>query len=359
MKFATLVIIAGFAFLAVGIPAVEANPMLPVFLTEIGAGGSWLEFQVVEEWSLDSIRVEIDGQTLNWDECDTIEYEWLTIVFPWTLCPNPQGGIIRVHEYGYIVQEIAYGFAGNFPELPTNGSLIRLYHPMGFFEVWTVACNASTPGTDNPHIPWYTETLPPFVINEIYLPSSGAEDRFVELYNPTAEAINISGWSLYINNCDAFADGTVLQPYEFRTFTVATHAQIGHLNRNHDQIGLIDPDGKYYFTIKWTIPLETGYSWSLYPDADVTATGEQPFDISSFYEARLYTPGETNGGSGAEPEEPLPQNYSLAQNYPNPFNASTTFQFTVPETSPVKISVYDIEGREVTTLTNRSYMPGQ
>ncbi|MBU1707046.1 T9SS type A sorting domain-containing protein, partial [bacterium] len=84
-----------------------------------------------------------------------------------------------------------------------------------------------------------------------------------------------------------------------------------------------------------------------------------PFDISSFYEARLYTPGETNGGSGSEPEEPLPQSFALAQNYPNPFNASTTFQFTVPEPSPVKISVYDVEGREVAILTDNQYAPGQ
>ncbi len=357
MKFAALVLIIGFAFFAIGVPIAEANPVAPILLNEICAGGLWLEF-IAMGGDLDSVRVEIDGEILDWSVCDIIEYEWHILVYPpVNMFPRLEGGIIRVYEFGYLEQEIAYGDCGNFPDLPYNGSIIRLRHP--YVDLWTVVCTDTTPGEENPNIPWPSESLPPFVINEIYMPNTGAEDRYVELYNPTDEAIDLSGWSLYINDCNVFAEGTVLQPNEFYVVTNATQVRMGQLNRNHDQIGIVDPDGKYYFTVKWEEPLATGYSWSLYPDADVAVTGDRPFDLSSFYEARLYTPGETNGGSGTEPEESLPQSFALAQNYPNPFNASTTFQFTVPETSPVKISVYDIEGREVTTLTNRSYMPGQ
>ncbi len=45
-------------------------------------------------------------------------------------------------------------------------------------------------------------------------------------------------------------------------------------------------------------------------------------------------------------------NYSLFQNYPNPFNPSTTIKFQVPERAFVTLKVYDILGREVSTLVN-------
>ena len=42
--------------------------------------------------------------------------------------------------------------------------------------------------------------------------------------------------------------------------------------------------------------------------------------------------------------------FQLVQNYPNPFNPSTTIQYTVPTLVPVSLVVYDVYGREVTTL---------
>ena len=54
----------------------------------------------------------------------------------------------------------------------------------------------------------------------------------------------------------------------------------------------------------------------------------------------------------------IPQEFSLSQNYPNPFNPTTTIKFDVPQASIVKILLYDILGREVATLVNESYAPG-
>jgi len=44
--------------------------------------------------------------------------------------------------------------------------------------------------------------------------------------------------------------------------------------------------------------------------------------------------------------------FALHQNYPNPFNPSTTFEFHVPGSGVVKLKVFDILGREITTLTD-------
>jgi spore coat protein A len=45
--------------------------------------------------------------------------------------------------------------------------------------------------------------------------------------------------------------------------------------------------------------------------------------------------------------------FSLDQNYPNPFNPSTTINFTVPQNSQVTLKIYDVLGKEVSTLINQ------
>jgi len=50
--------------------------------------------------------------------------------------------------------------------------------------------------------------------------------------------------------------------------------------------------------------------------------------------------------------EVVPKTYELYQNYPNPFNPTTTIGYDLPSASMVTLKVYDILGREVTTLVN-------
>jgi hypothetical protein len=53
-----------------------------------------------------------------------------------------------------------------------------------------------------------------------------------------------------------------------------------------------------------------------------------------------------------------PKEFSLDQNYPNPSNPTTNIMFSVPQSSSVKIAIYDMLGREIVTLVNADYMPG-
>ncbi|MGK9476081.1 T9SS type A sorting domain-containing protein [Melioribacter sp. OK-6-Me] len=46
----------------------------------------------------------------------------------------------------------------------------------------------------------------------------------------------------------------------------------------------------------------------------------------------------------------LPANFNLNQNYPNPFNPSTRIDFSIKKAGYVKLSVYDLLGREVANL---------
>jgi len=57
-------------------------------------------------------------------------------------------------------------------------------------------------------------------------------------------------------------------------------------------------------------------------------------------------------------ETNIPKIFCLSQNYPNPFNPSTKIKYDIPKTSQVTIKVFDLIGREVTTLVNEIKQPG-
>lgn len=64
----------------------------------------------------------------------------------------------------------------------------------------------------------------------------------------------------------------------------------------------------------------------------------------------------------AEPvsiEVPEPSElFTLHQNYPNPFSEITSIRFTIEQTSKVRLQVFDITGREVQMLMNRTMAAG-
>jgi hypothetical protein len=54
----------------------------------------------------------------------------------------------------------------------------------------------------------------------------------------------------------------------------------------------------------------------------------------------------------------VPAKFYLDQNYPNPFNPSTTINYQLPRQSQVTLKVFDVLGREVSTLVNENKKPG-
>jgi photosystem II stability/assembly factor-like uncharacterized protein len=50
--------------------------------------------------------------------------------------------------------------------------------------------------------------------------------------------------------------------------------------------------------------------------------------------------------------------YSLSQNYPNPFNPATIIRYSIPHSSQVQITVYDILGNEIEILVNEEKQSG-
>ena len=62
---------------------------------------------------------------------------------------------------------------------------------------------------------------------------------------------------------------------------------------------------------------------------------------------------------GIKEENKLPDSFALFQNYPNPFNPSTIISYQLPAASNVQIKIYDVLGKEVTTLTNEQKSVGK
>jgi len=70
----------------------------------------------------------------------------------------------------------------------------------------------------------------------------------------------------------------------------------------------------------------------------------------------------TNGGVTFISEDPIPtkpNSFLLSQNYPNPFNPSTVISYQLPVIGFVTLKVYDILGREVTTLVDEEKPAGE
>jgi hypothetical protein len=58
-------------------------------------------------------------------------------------------------------------------------------------------------------------------------------------------------------------------------------------------------------------------------------------------------------------DELQPLTYSLGQNYPNPFNPRTVIDFSIASAGEVSLKVYDVVGREVTSLIHSELSPGK
>ncbi|MFT5142040.1 MAG: hypothetical protein ACI80V_002667 [Rhodothermales bacterium] len=81
----------------------------------------------------------------------------------------------------------------------------------------------------------------------------------------------------------------------------------------------------------------------------------------SFSNYKLWPESESDVGTSgvAVEEEGLPDKFELHANYPNPFNPATTIRYDVAGTEMVRLAVYDVLGRQVSSLVNGQQSPGR
>ena len=121
-----------------------------------------------------------------------------------------------------------------------------------------------------------------------------------------------------------------------------------------------DVDGdQFTYTLvsgKGSISATGLYTWTPVA-ADKGTTNTVKVRITDINNPLIYTETSAvltveNVITSVESIDGVPTTFALAQNYPNPFNPSTTIQFSIPKSSNVKITVFNILGEEISTLVN-------
>ncbi len=90
----------------------------------------------------------------------------------------------------------------------------------------------------------------------------------------------------------------------------------------------------------------------VFPDFDLGGRTQDNiiyFDNISFY---------SNSVGVDNRSETFPQGFVLEQNFPNPFNPSTTIRYELPEDGLVNVTIYDMMGRQVSTLLSSHQTAG-
>ncbi len=144
-----------------------------------------------------------------------------------------------------------------------------------------------------------------------------------------------------------------------------------------------DPDGNYYefvqdncdyydtytsgkiklgnWATEWQNSHTEGVDWYSCSSAHSQALNANQKAYSAWWLwARLggWDGNSANIDKNDQDNETSPSKYELNQNYPNPFNPVTSIQFSLHKTSKILLSIYDINGKLIETLTDKVMQPG-
>lgn len=99
----------------------------------------------------------------------------------------------------------------------------------------------------------------------------------------------------------------------------------------------------------------TGWAWLDFSDI-VDGSGNPAFE--GFSVPIRATIDLSAGATDIDDVATLPTSVTLEQNYPNPFNPTTQIRFHLPTSSDVRLEVFDLLGRKVMTLVDRTLPAG-
>jgi len=106
---------------------------------------------------------------------------------------------------------------------------------------------------------------------------------------------------------------------------------------------------KSQYRIRFTIDHDDDQTYDQLRFQSVISSNDDPFLALTYTDTTLIANDSTIE---------LPINIILWDNYPNPFNPVTTIQYELPQRSDVQITIYDLLGRQVTTLVSETQDAG-
>ncbi len=113
--------------------------------------------------------------------------------------------------------------------------------------------------------------------------------------------------------------------------------------------------GVVTFQFKYTAPSSSGPQTLYATGNSINYNGSASGDAWNYAPNKSLTIVSTTGIIN----EKLVTGFKLKQNYPNPFNPTTKISYQIPHESKVVIKVYNILGKEVSTLVNNNEAAGK
>ena len=174
----------------------------------------------------------------------------------------------------------------------------------------------------------------------------GEYDDWVELFNPSDQALNLSGLFLSDGtNQWEFPDSLdFILPGDFILVWCDNNENQGplhtnfRLSANGEVLILLNSDASTVIDSISFGPQLTDQSYG------------RSIDGGSDWTHMIPSPGYSNSELSQSNNLILPARYYISQNYPNPFNPKTTFHYEIPKDEFVNITVFDMIGREVKKL---------
>ena len=180
--------------------------------------------------------------------------------------------------------------------------------------------------------------------------------RFDNMRNcPSANATNFASVNLLTD--DSQTSNTTPLPVELSSF-------VSSVNKNNVQLnwGTITETNNKGFSVERSNASEILWNEIKF----VNGTGSSSSPVNYSYEDKNLTTAkykyrlkqiDYNGNYKYydlqnEVEIGVPSKFELSQNYPNPFNPTTKINFSIPLDTKVLLKVYDLTGRELSTLVN-------
>jgi hypothetical protein len=113
-------------------------------------------------------------------------------------------------------------------------------------------------------------------------------------------------------------------------------------------------------TISYNLPTGVSIIINNLLGSSPSLTDQGSYDVTNanvLTQANLFVT-YTNIITDIQDDNQLINDFKLSQNYPNPFNPSTKIQYSISNNEFVQLKIYDVLGKEITTLVNGEQLSG-
>jgi hypothetical protein len=273
-----------------------------------------------------------------------------------TAFPEEGGVLILAMPLGARIDSVGYGSMGGAPAPPLDWSTARDFSvTYGWAEEFTLDMSSTWEQPNDP--PTQELGTGGVFINEVY-PMEGAGMAFIELYNITSQVIDISGWDIIATQVFTIPSGVTINPAGYYVLYENDFPAGFGCGPEGDNIYLMKDNGVRVDQMGWWGGWASDSSWSVIPDGNRNeSTGYNLATCQDFHRI-VPTPGGQSGIRRPNDQALTAQLLKLGPIYPNPFNATTQICYSLDRQGEAKLIIYDILGREVTTLFHGSGIPG-